>query len=217
MEKARKFRRRKAERPQEIVAAAADVFAEKGFAASKLADTAARAGVTKGTLYLYYETKEALFEAVVKTFASTAVTDLREFMVTFEGSLADLVKKFPEVDRRIGGSRIPSVAKMVLGETRNFPELARVWRNEVFLPLLTVIADRVRIAQDAGEVETGSPELYAITISSPVILALLAREVFGDQSVPISMLSSLAEVHGRTLVDGMLSKNRKANSKIARK
>lgn len=218
MEKALKFRRRKTERPQEIIEAAADVFAEKGFAASKLADIAARAGVTKGTLYLYYETKEVLFEAVVRSFAATAVTDLRAFVEEFEGSFAELVRKFPEsAMERIGESRIPSVAKMVVGEAKNFPDLARVWRSEVFLPLLTVISDRVRLAQSEGEVAPGPPELYAISIASPVILVLLAREVFGSRFVPASMLSSLAEVHGRILVDGMLIKARKVDPNTRRK
>jgi AcrR family transcriptional regulator len=217
VEKALKFRRRKTERPQEIVVAAADVFAEKGFAASKLTDIAARTGVTKGTLYLYYETKEALFEAVVKSFASVTVSDLRDFIENFEGSFADLVQKFPEVAiQRIGESRIPSVAKMVIGESKNFPDLARVWRSEVFSPLLAVLAERIRVAQDAGEVAPGPPEIHALSISSPIILALLAREVFGNRIIPASMLTSLAEVHGRTLVDGMLIKNRKADSKNAK-
>lgn len=190
------------------MAAAADVFAEKGFAASKLTDIAARAGVTKGTLYLYYETKEALFEAVVKSFASATVTDLQMFIESFEGSFADLVQKFPEIAiQKIGESRIPSVAKMVIGESRNFPDLARVWRSEVFLPLLTALAERIRTAQNAGEAAPGPPEIHALSISSPIILALLAREVFGNRIIPASMLSSLAEVHGRTLVDGMLIKS----------
>ncbi len=61
-----RWRRRKDARPEEIVAAALDVFVERGFAATKLADVARRAGVTKGTIYLYFENKEALFKAVVR-------------------------------------------------------------------------------------------------------------------------------------------------------
>lgn len=210
MERALKFRRRKTERPQEIVEAAAAVFADKGFAASKLSDIAARAGVTKGTLYLYYETKEALFEAVVKSFATSTVSELRTFIAEFDGSFAELVRRYPEVAvERIGESRIPAVAKMVIGEAKNFPDLARVWRNEVFLPLLTVISDRVKAAQEDGEVPAGPAELYAMSISSPIVLALLAREVFGSRVMPASMLNGIAEVHGRILVDGMISGNQK--------
>jgi AcrR family transcriptional regulator len=205
VKKATKFRRRKADRPQEIVEAAADVFAEKGFAASKLDDIAARAGVTKGTLYLYFDTKEALFEAVVKTFASSAVKDFCEFVDAFKGSFADLLPHLPAAAiERIGKSRIPAVAKMVIGEARNFPNLARIWRSEVFLPLLTAMSNRVRVAQKAGEVAAGPPEIYAISVTSPVILVLLAREVFGVGLVPISMLTDLANIHGRTLSEGML-------------
>src|SRR5438046_9592661 len=61
-----RWKRRKDARPGEIVAAALEVFGERGFAATKLADVARHAGVTKGTVYLYFESKEALFKAVVR-------------------------------------------------------------------------------------------------------------------------------------------------------
>jgi AcrR family transcriptional regulator len=216
--KATKFRRRKADRPQEIIEAAADVFAEKGFAASRLDEIAARAGVTKGTLYLYFDTKEALFEAVVKTFASSAVKDFCEFIESFEGSFADLLPHLPGAAiERIGKSRIPAVAKMVIGEARNFPNLARIWRIEVFLPLLTAISNRVSVAQKAGEVATGPPEVYAISVTSPVILVLLAREVFGAGFPPMSILTDLANIHGRTLCEGMLLQKPSASLSSAKK
>ncbi|HEY2468869.1 MAG TPA: hypothetical protein VGI45_13650, partial [Terracidiphilus sp.] len=79
-----------------------------------------------------------------------------------------------------------------------------IWRSEVFMPLLTAISNRVSVAQKAGEVAAGPPQVYAITVTSPVILVLLAREVFGVGFPPISMLTDLAEIHGRTLSQGML-------------
>jgi AcrR family transcriptional regulator len=118
-----KWRRRKAERPAEIVAAALEVFAEKGFAAARLDEIARRAGVSKGALYLYYETKEDLFAAVVRNAVSPNVARVAE-------AAAQLDLPFEPVVRmaigRVSASmmqdtRIGAVAKMVIGESRNFP------------------------------------------------------------------------------------------------
>ena len=59
-------KRRKEARPSELLEAALELFVEKGFAATRLEDVASRAGVSKGTLYLYFENKDALFKAVVQ-------------------------------------------------------------------------------------------------------------------------------------------------------
>src|SRR5213078_506639 len=106
-----KFRRRKADRPAEIVSAALAVFAEKGFAAAKLDEIARRAGVSKGAVYLYFETKEDIFRAVV---------------AAHPGPLADLIRAV--VARVVGvidTTPIGGVLKMVVAESGNFPQIAR--------------------------------------------------------------------------------------------
>src|SRR3954462_9440261 len=71
-----RWRRRKEARPGEILDAALDCFAERGFAATRLEDVAARAGVTKGTAYLYYASKEDLFKAVVRGYLVPVIASL---------------------------------------------------------------------------------------------------------------------------------------------
>src|SRR3954451_21201693 len=87
-----KFRRRKAARPGEIVEAALAVFAERGFAAAKLDDIARRAGVSKGALYLYFETKEDLFHAVVDLAIAPNMQAIRAMIAAHPGPLADLLR-----------------------------------------------------------------------------------------------------------------------------
>src|SRR5256885_16501293 len=87
-----KFRRRKADRPGEIVDAALHVFAEKGFAAAKLDDIARRAGVSKGALYLYFETKEEIFRAVVDQAIAPNMQAVRAMGVAHPGPLSDLLR-----------------------------------------------------------------------------------------------------------------------------
>ena len=84
-----KFRRRKAERPDEIVAAALEIFAEKGFAAARLDDIAARAQVSKGAIYLYFATKEDIFRAVVEQEAERAAATAQQMEAEAEEARAD--------------------------------------------------------------------------------------------------------------------------------
>src|SRR3954463_1231683 len=91
-----KFRRRKAARPGEIVGAAMAVFAEKGFAAARLDEIAARAGVSKGALYLYFETKEEIFRAVVEQAIAPNIQVLRAMIAAHPGPIADLLTLLPE-------------------------------------------------------------------------------------------------------------------------
>ena len=143
-----KWRRRSEARPGEIVQAALEVFAEKGFAAAKLDDIARRAGVSKGALYLYFETKEDIFRAVVRQAVAP------NFDVV-EAMLAHATMPFPDLLRLavgrivavVGRSRIGAVAKLVIGESRNFPELARVWHDEVISRALGAMSGALAQAQ----------------------------------------------------------------------
>src|SRR6516162_6062683 len=91
-----KFRRRKAERPGEIVQAALQVFAEKGFAAAKLDDIARRAGVSKGALYLYFETKEDIFRAVVSQAIAPNLEGVWTLIAAHPGPFPDLLRTLGE-------------------------------------------------------------------------------------------------------------------------
>src|SRR4051794_24720133 len=121
-----KFRRRKADRPGEIVGAAMAVFAERGFAAARLDEIARRAGVSKGALYLYFETKEDLFRAVVHQAIAPNILAVKAMAAAHPGPLADLLRGVAaHVVGVIEATQIGGVLKMVVGEAGNFPEIAR--------------------------------------------------------------------------------------------
>src|SRR6185503_19967668 len=119
-----KWRRRKKERPAEIIAAAYAVFADKGFAAAKLDDIAARAGVSKGALYLYFETKQEIFEAVVKSAIAPNIDMIRTIAEAYDGPLEPLRRQIISCVQTAIGFHFGQVIKMVIGEGRNFPEIA---------------------------------------------------------------------------------------------
>src|SRR5215469_14266907 len=122
-----KWRRRKDARPGEIVDAALEVFAEKGFAAAKLDDIARRAGISKATLYLYFDTKEEIFRAVARAAVASLLGALESPAEASDGPFAELVPRLlSHAAGMMKGGRMPAIARMVIGESRNFPDLARI-------------------------------------------------------------------------------------------
>jgi AcrR family transcriptional regulator len=201
-----KWRRRKTARPGEIVEAALSVFAEKGFAAARLDDIAHQAGVSKGALYLYFETKEALFGAVVRTAIAPNLEAIKAAAQAFEGPFADLAPMLlARAALLLQGGRIPAVVKMVIGESRNFPDLARIWHDDVVAPALEVITGVIARAQARGEVRAGDPRLYAFSLMGPVLMGALFREVFVGDGVSPPDLSALAAQHAQTVLAGLIA------------
>ncbi len=201
-----KFQRRAEDRPREICAAALEVFAEKGFAAAKLDEIARRAGVSKGTLYLYFEDKEQLFRAVVRDTVVPNVDMLRATLIQTGLPFAELVRlflaKFAETTTRVP---IGAVAKMVVSESRNFPELARVWHDEVASRGLGAVTALIEMAQARGEVRPGNARLHAFTLMGPMLMGVLYRETLQPVGGPPLDLEALARQHAETVLAGLLT------------
>lgn len=150
-----KWGRRKEARPLEIVDAAVDVFLENGFAAAKLSDIAKRARVAKGTIYLYFETKEELFRAAARQLISTNLEGLETAQATFDGSIEELIPTLLQRAVSSGGdARLSAALRMVLSESRMFPELARIWHDEVASRMIRLVASAVERAQAKGTVRS---------------------------------------------------------------
>lgn len=204
-----KWQRRSEDRPREICAAALDVFAEKGFAAARLEEIARRAGVSKGTLYLYFKNKEDLFRAVVRDAVAPNVEAITAAISTLEAPFADVVRMFLAgfADRE---ARLPvgAVAKMVIGESRNFPELARVWHDEVASKAIGALASFVERAQQRGEVRAGDPRLYAFSLMGPMVLGALWRATLVPAGGDPLDLIALARQHADAVLNGLVSDGR---------
>ena len=201
-----KWRRRKDARPGEIVAAALAVFAEKGFAAARLDDIAARAGVSKGALYLYFETKQDLFAAVVRDAIGPNVA-------TVEAAASAIELPFPQIAQILVGraaemlssSQIGAVAKMVIAESRNFPDLAKVWHDEVVSRVLGVLTSLIVKAQARGEVRPGDPRFHAMALIGPLLMGVLWREVLVPVGAEPLDLRALARQHVETALHGLMA------------
>jgi AcrR family transcriptional regulator len=200
-----KFRRRKAERPGEILAAALAVFAERGFAGARLEDVAARAGVSKGAIYLYFATKEDIFRAAVEQVIAPNVDQVRQLLAAHPGPFPDLLRLLiARVLHVIGRTPAGGVAKMVIGEARNFPELARVWHDRLVSQTIEGLSGAIRAAQSRGEVRSGDPRLFAMQIMAPILVGVIWRETFTPIGAADVDLDLMAAQHVEVLLDGMI-------------
>jgi AcrR family transcriptional regulator len=201
-----KFRRRKADRPGEIVQAALAVFAEKGFAAAKLDEIAARAGVSKGALYLYFETKEDLFRAVVEQAIAPNIQAVRAMIAAHPGPITDLLRLVPErIAALLDTLPVGGVVKMVIGEAGNFPELARVWHDRLVAQALGAMTDAIAAAQARGEVKPGDPRMYALQLMAPLLVGVIWRETFVPVGAQPFDIPALAHQHVETMLRGVLT------------
>lgn len=199
-----RWKRRKDDRPAEILSAALDEFAEKGFAETKLADVAKRAGIAKGTLYLYFDNKQDLFAAVVRHGLLTSLAPIEQAAASFDGGLAELVPLLlARAADGMGDRRLPAILRMVIGESRAFPELARIWHAEAIERVMASVAGIVARAQAHGMAPPGDPKLYVLSIMGPMLMAMLFHEVFGSDSTHAPDLHALAQQHGRLLLHGL--------------
>ena len=199
-----RWRRRKEARPADIAAAALAVFAEKGFAGARIEEIAKRAGISKGTLYLYYHGKAELFRAVVREVVIPNVDAVRAAFLASDMPFATIVRQLlPTFAGIVTRVPIGAVAKMVIGESRNFPELARVWHDEVILKALGLLAGMVESAQARGEVRPGDPRTHAMSIMGPMLMAVLWRETFTPVGGAALDLAAIARQHGDTIAAGL--------------
>jgi AcrR family transcriptional regulator len=205
-----KWRRRKDARPAEIVRAAYQVFAEKGFAAAKLDDIAAEAGLSKGALYLYFETKQDIFEAVIREAVAPNIGAVEEMAEAFTGPFGQLVRLvIPRVAEIASSSRIGGVLKMVIAESGNFPEVARIWHDAVVARGLGLLTRMIERAQKRGEVRPGDPRNHAVSIMAPILVAVIFRETFAPTGARVFDIARLMKQHLDTVLPGLLLARRK--------
>jgi AcrR family transcriptional regulator len=167
-------RRRKEARPAELTAAALDLFVDKGYAATRLEDVAARASVSKGTLYLYFDSKEALFKAVVREGLLPALAEGEDIVAGFTGPSDALLREVVGgMWRLIGSQRIGGIPKLVFAEARNFPEIAHFYYEEVILRGTALIRSVVMRGIARGEFRPVDLDAAIHIVIAPVLMRMI--------------------------------------------
>ena len=183
-----RWERRKEARPQELLAAALDLFVDRGYAATRLDDVAARAGVSKGTLYLYFANKEDLFKAVVRENVLPVLNAAQQTIETYEGGSAQLLKDCIQGWwQRIGATKLSGISKLIMAESGNFPEVAKFYHDEVIShghELMMRILERGIARGEFRAIDTAQAKNV---IAAPIIMLTLWKHSFHIcQAEPIS-------------------------------
>jgi AcrR family transcriptional regulator len=176
---ARRWRRRKEARPAEIVEAALEVFAERGFSAARIDDVATRAGISKGTLYLYFASKEELFKAVVRQALLPNLARVEALLATHAGPAAERIGTvIGQIGALLQGTQIGVIPKLVIAESGNFPELARFYHQEVISRGLRLLGAEIERGIARGEFRPVDAGHGARLLVSPVLLAAIWKTTF---------------------------------------
>ena len=204
-----KRERRKEARPGELLDAALDLFVEKGFAATRSEEVAARAGVSKGTLFLYFPSKDELFKAVVRENMSGRFTEWEEEFETFEGSTVEMVRYCMQVWwERIGATRASGITKLMISEARNFPELAAFYQAEVIRPGMQLVRRMLQRGIDRGEFRPIDLDYAVFGMVAPMIFLIMMKHSLGACSPQDYALDPMRYVETQTelLLQGLCAR-----------
>src|SRR3569832_2867513 len=204
-----KRERRKEARPGELLDAALDLFVEKGFAATRAEEVAARAGVSKGTLFLYFPSKEEQFTAVVRENISGRFAEWNAEFDSFQGSTADMVRYcFKVWWERIGATRASGITKLIISEARNFPDIAAFYHQEVIGPGEKLVRKILKRGVDAGEFAIDDFDYAIFTIIAPMIYLIMMKHSLGacvpasNQIAPERYIEMMAD----TMLNGLVKR-----------
>lgn len=173
-------KRRKEARPSELLAAALTLFVEKGYAATRLEDVANRAGVSKGTLYLYYTNKEALFKAVIQEGIVPVIAENELIAAQHTGSSFELLDKLLDNWwRKIGQTGLAGIPKLMVAEARNFPEVAQFYYENVINRGRALVGAALERGMASGEFRRSDVETTIDVIIAPILMLLIWRYSIG--------------------------------------
>ncbi len=175
-----RWERRKDARPHELLSAALTLFVEKGYAATRLEDVAKQAGVSKGTLYLYFDNKEELFKAVVTEHISPALNLAETMIENFTGHSRELIKNVMDGWwQQVGSTPLAGLCKLVMAESSHFPEIARFYHAVVIDRAHKMIRSMIHRGQQRGEVRADIDEDHmAHVLCSPMVMLMIWHHSF---------------------------------------
>jgi AcrR family transcriptional regulator len=167
-------------RQEEILAAAFDVFAAHGFEAARIDDVARQAGIAKGTIYLYFQDKEHLFRAVVRSllpgrfdavaggFKGTAEQLLRELLARMYGQV-------------VKNEKVRSIVRLLIAEGGRFPQLTEIYHHEIIAPGMKAVRQAILQGIASGEFRKTAAVDFPQILAAPGVLAIVWSLLHGDR------------------------------------
>jgi AcrR family transcriptional regulator len=199
-----RWQRRPDARPEEILRAAMEIFVERGFAATRLDEVGARAGVSKGTVYLYFSNKEELFFSTVRESIVPHIQSGEQLIADFHGRPIDLLREMYEgwaavvTDPLLGG-----LCKLMIAEAANFPDVARFYMTEVVQRTRAMFAVIIQRCVEAGELRPAAVDLVVREITTPVLFAVTWRHSLASHDDTPFDLPAYLDFHFDIVLQGL--------------
>lgn len=204
VERGPKFRRRAEARPDEVLDAALDLFIERGFANTRVEDIAVKAGLSKGAVYLYFPSKEAVLEGIVRRAIVPIATSALSFVQGYVGDpRVPITMAMKTLAARLAEPKVMAIPKLMMREMINFPEFAATYRREVLDHVIPAMVGLIRNGIAEGHLRPVDPELTVRSIVGPVLMHVLMDEVFGIRPEGGLSVDRLIENHLTILFDGL--------------
>ncbi len=203
-----RWRRRKESRPGEIIEAALELFVANGFSATRLDEVAKLAGVSKGTVYLYFDSKEDLFRAVVQQIIIPEIEKAEQKAAQFQGSQRDLLMMLMMTWWNIiGKTRLAGIPKLMISEAANFPELAEFYLEKVVSRARNIIKKGIAVGIQTGEFKPSDPVITTRLLMAPMLFAVIWEKSLAPYDQEKYDLDDYLELHLSTFFEGISTNN----------
>jgi len=201
-----KWRRRKESRPAEIIDAALDLFVANGFNATRLDDVARKAGVSKGTVYLYFDSKESLFREVVQQIIIPEIEKAEQKAAEFVGSQSELLKRvIVNWWESVGKTRLAGLPKLMVSEAANFPELAEFYIDNVVSRARNLVIRGIREGIKNGEFKPCDPVATSRLLLAPLVFAVIWDKSLAAYDKESYDMDEYIKIHTNIFFDGLLA------------
>jgi AcrR family transcriptional regulator len=193
-------KRRPDDRPREILDAALDLFSERGFSATRLEDVASRAGLSKASIYLYFNDKTSLLKAVVESVASPNLAQAGDLVAAHKGPVAPLLQQLLGfMAGRMRQTRLPDLIKLVISESRAHPELGRFYLEHVIGKALPMFQSLIERGIASGEFRAIDARLTVKCLIGPMLLGAIWKSVFEPLGAEPLDIEALARHQGELI------------------
>jgi AcrR family transcriptional regulator len=197
-------RRRPEARPSEIIDAALGLFARKGFDATRMDDVARAAGLSKGTIYLYFPDKTALLKAIITKKAVENLSSKTADILASAQTSAEALRKFLAlIAFNVENTDLPNLLKLVIAESRAHPEIGRFYLDSAIGHMLPKVEHIIAQGIARGEFRAIAPALAARSIVGPMLFAALWKAVFEPVGAAPINVAELAQHHADIIIRGL--------------
>jgi AcrR family transcriptional regulator len=194
------------EREKSILGAAVALFAERGYANTRMDDIAARAGVGKGTLYVYFPSKQALLEGVIRAASAPSVAAIEGMVMQAGGSPSEVIRVvIGRAKRALQATVAPVFAHVLILESGQFPEIRRIYRKEVLKPVIDLVTELIGRGVESGEFRPIDPGLGARLLLAPFIASVISLQIYGPDEAGFDP-DALLDTHADLFLAGLQAK-----------